>query len=181
MNPTESTPEVPPATPAPEEPDDFKAMMIGAGFIFVVTFIPYSALSCCLPMVGGALLAVHLFTKTYHVTLSIGDGIKFGMLTVMLGGMSAWLVALGLLQFAHYQVGKEIMDLVMKLGSRSGNQEVINKMTEAMEQQRLKGVTLKDLGIGLVFNVIWTSINGTIGGALGAALFKRGPKKETNR
>jgi hypothetical protein len=180
MNPPDSTPEAPVPSPAsaPEAPDDFKAMMIGAAFIFVTTFIPFSALTCCLPIVLGVLLAIHVFTNSYRVTLSYGDGIKFGILTAMLGAYSAWIVALGLLQFAHYQVGQEVMDLIVKFLSKSGNQDAINKMNEAMEQQRAQGITLGKLGIGLVTNAVWCAICGTMGGALGAALFKRGPKKQ---
>lgn len=178
MNPTEPEAEQP--APTPVEPDDFKAMMIGATVIFVVAFIPFAGVLCCLPQILGALLALHLFTRQYQLTLAYGDGIKLGMLTVLIGGVSAWLISILLLMTVHYQVGQEIMKLMVDLYTKLGPQfaQVAQKMQEQMDKQKAEGVTTNMLLLGGCMQVIMSCISGLIGGALGTAFFKRGPKPQ---
>jgi hypothetical protein len=177
MNPTDPASNVPPS-PA-EDPDDFKAMMIGAGFIFVITFIPYSFMLCCLPQIFGALLAIHLFTKWHHLTLTYGEGIKLGILTALLGGLAAWVVAVAVMLLFHYQFNvKEVQAMMLKIFSHFNKPEMIDKMKEAFEAQKAQGLTFTQLLIGLCSTVVTSAICGLIGGALGTALFKRGPARE---
>jgi hypothetical protein len=167
--------------PAPlEEPDDFKPMLIGAALIFVMSVVPYVSLlgCCCLPHIAGALLAVHLFTKWNRLTLTSGEAIKLGILTVLLGAMAAWAVAVAWQLIFGYQLNmKQVEALMLKIYSHFGPQ-FVDKAREAMEAQKQKGVTLSQLLIGLCATVVVSAISGLIGGALGAALFKRGPAKD---
>lgn len=153
--------------------------MIGAGFIFVITFIPYSFMLCCLPQIGGALLAIHLFTKWYRLTLTYGEGIKLGMLTALLGGLAAWVVAVAVMLLFNYQFNvKEVQEMMLKVFSHFNNPALVDKMKEAFEAQKAQGITLPQLLIGLCSTVVTSAICGLIGGALGAAIFKRGPARE---
>lgn len=164
-----------------EEPDDFKAMLAGATVIFIVSFIPYAAFSCCLPQVIGALLAIHLFTAKYSLTLKAGRAIKLGILTCLLGALAAWAVGMALYFLFHYQVGKEVGDVMFNFGvhmaERGGNQAAVDQMKEQYAQQQAQGLTLAQIGLGLVFGAVFAVVSGIIGGAIGAALFKRGPKE----
>ena len=82
--------------PAEQEVDDFKAMMIGAAVILVLSMIPYVRMGCCLLYWAGALVAIHLFTQQYRLTLSYGGGVKLGVLTCLLGGYTAWIVGVAI-------------------------------------------------------------------------------------
>ena len=180
MNPTEQDPQI--EQPPVSEPDDFKAMLIGAALIFVIAFIPYASLLgvCCLPQISGALLAIHLFTKEYRLTLTFGQAIKLGIFTCLLGGMASVLVAIGIKLLFGYQVGQEIQDLMLKIFNGMGPQwqQAADKMKEAFDQQKAQGFSMMMLLTQAGGAAVYLCIAGLIGGALGAALFKRGPKAE---
>ena len=81
-------------------------MLIGAGLIFGIAFIPYASMTCCLPSIIGALVAVHLYTRKYGLTLTYGKGIKLGVLTCLMGGLAAW--AVGIWVLTCWMLGKGI-------------------------------------------------------------------------
>jgi hypothetical protein len=176
MNPTQ--PEEPTViSTAVEEPDDFQAMLLGAALIFGVSFIPYASFSCCLPYILAALLAVHLFTRKYGLTVSYGRGIKLGILTCLMGGLATWAVMLGIQLVFDYQVGrKEVETLTLWLVEKTGNPDAVRQAREGLEAQRAQGVTVGQVVGGLVGVGVFASLSGLLGGVLGAALFKRGPK-----
>jgi hypothetical protein len=168
---------------APGQPDDFKAMMFGGLVVFVLSLIPYVSLSsiCCLPQIAGALVAIHLFTSRYRLTVSAGQGIKLGILAVLFGSLAAWAVAIAMQLLFNYQLNlKETEAIMLKAYSRLGP-DVVEKVKEAFEKQRAEGLTLGKMFIGLCTVLIASGIGGLIGGALGTALFKRGPRQEQVR
>lgn len=178
MNP--SDPELPNAVTTADEPDDFKAMLIGATLIFVVSLIPYVNLAstCCLPQIVGALVAVHLFTAKYSLTLSAGRAMKLGIFTCLMGMLAAWAVGMALLFLFNYQPGaKEVEMLVLKLVGMTGNADVVEQTRQQFELQKAQGLGLAQIAVGLIGSVIFAGIAGVIGGAIGAAIFKRGPKE----
>jgi hypothetical protein len=164
---------------AVEETDEFKAMLAGAGVIFVISFIPWVRMVCCLPYLLGALLAVHLFTRQYGVTLSTGRGIRLGILTCLLGGFAAWAVGTLIWLVFDVQLGaKEGEALGLWIAETAGGEEAVRQAREQMAQQRAAGVTLGQMLIGVVAVGITGAITGLIGGALGARMFRRGPKQK---
>jgi len=175
MNPEE--PDMPSELNEAAEPDSFKAMMIGATLIFIISFIPYAGLICCLPQWLGVLLTIHLYTSEYRLTLSTGQGIKLGILTCLLAGIAVWVVAMGLYFGLDYQVGaKESEWLALTMAEKMGGEEAVEQVKASLAQQQAKGLGVMEIGIGLVSSAFFACIAGLIGGALGAALFKRGQK-----
>jgi len=175
MNPT--APEPTAMVPPVEEPDDFQAMLIGAALIFVVSFIPYASFSCCLPHLVGALLAVHLFTGKYRLTISYGRGIKLGVLTCLMGGLAAWAVVLAIRLLFEYQVGaKEGEALALWMVEKMGNADAVKQVKESLEAQKAQGVTVGQVLGGLAGIGVLVGLSGLIGGVLGAVFFKRGAK-----
>lgn len=171
-------PEIPTGPEEIEEPDDFKAMLSGAGLIFIVAFIPFAAFSCCLPQIAGALLAVHLFTSKYALTLTTGRGIKLGILTCLMGGMSAWVVAMGVYFLFDYQVGgKEGEWIALTIAEKVGGPDAVEQAKEAMAQQKSQGMGIAQIAGGFIGGAVFACISGLLGGSIGAAIFKRGPKE----
>jgi hypothetical protein len=159
-----------------EQPDDFKAMMIGAVFIFIIAFIPYAVLACCLPQIFGALLAVHLFTSQYSYTLTTGQGIKLGILTCLLGGLSAWVASMGMYFLFDYQVGaKEGEWISLTIAEKVGGAQAVEQAKAAIAEQQAKGLGMLQIGIGLISSILFACISGLIGGSIGAKLFQRAP------
>lgn len=171
-------PEIPTGPLEVEDPDDFKAMLSGAALIFVVSFIPFAALTCCLPQIIGALLAIHLFTSKYSLTLTTGRGIKLGILTCLMGAMSAWVVAMGVYFLFDYQVGgKEGEWIALTIAEKVGGPEALEAAKEAMAQQKAQGMGIAQIAGGFVAGAVFACISGLLGGSIGAAIFKRGPKE----
>ncbi len=171
----DSIPSVPPA-PA-EAPDDFKPMLIGAALIFVIGLIPFSALLCCLPQLGGALLAVHLFTATYRLTISYGRGIKLGILTCLVGGLALWVVAIAARLLFNYQFGAKESETIAVFFAKFGGPEAVKAVQDAIAAQQAQELGVAQILIQLLATAVFAAVLGLIGGALGAVLFKRGPKQ----
>lgn len=179
MNPTD--PEVPNIPGIVEEPDDFKPMLIGASVLFVTSFIPFAALACCLPHIGAALLAVHLFTAKYALTLTAGRAMKLGIFTCLMGAIASWAVMMAIYFLLDYQVGKEVEDMMVnfsiQMTERGGNQAAADQIREQHAQQRAQGWGVMQISLSLLGGAVFAAIAGVIGGAIGAAIFKRGPKE----
>ena len=174
MTPAETPSPLPP--PSAEEPDDFQAMLIGAGIIVAVSFIPYASMACCLPHLIGAVVAVHLYTRKYGLTISYGKGIKLGVLTCLMGGLAVWVVITAVLLVFGYQIGAKDVEAITLYFAKLGGPEAVEKTKEALEAQKNQGISVGHIVIGLVSVSVLAAISGLIGGALGAALFKRGPR-----
>ena len=121
-------------------------------------------------------MAVHLYTRKYGLTLPYGRGIKLGILTCLMGGLAAWAGGTALLLIFGYQVGAKETETLTLYFAKMGGPEAVEKAKEAIEAQKNQGVSVLHVVIGLVATSIFAVISGLIGGALGAALFKRKPK-----
>lgn len=174
----QNEPEMPQQMTEIEEPDSFKSMMIGAAVIFVIAFVPFATLSCCLPQVIGALLAVHLFTSKYLLTLGKGEAIKLAIGTCLMGAMASWVVAMGLYLGFDYQVGaKESEWMALTLAEKMGGEQAVEQAKAALEQQQAEGLSFKNMVIGFVASVLFACVSGLLGGVIGAAVFQRGKAK----
>jgi hypothetical protein len=156
-------------------------MLIGAGVIFAISFIPFASLACCLPQVGAALLTLHLFTAKYGLTLSAGRAMKLGIFTCLMGSLAAWAVAMAIYFLFNYQVGKEVAEMIfsfsIQMAEKGGNTQAVDQMKEQFAQQQAQGLGPAQIAMGLFGSAAFAAISGVIGGAIGAALFKRGPKE----
>lgn len=169
-------PDLPHMTSETEQPDDFRAMVIGGVLIFIITFIPFAVLSCCLPHIFGALLAIHLFTSQYSLSMTAREGIKLGILTCLLGGLSSWVVAMLLYFLFDYQIGgKEVEWMTLTMAEKFSGEEAIEQVKIEMERQRAQGLSMLQIGIGLISNILFVCVSGLIGGSIGAKIFKRDP------
>ena len=166
-----------PADPV-DKPDDFQAMLMGGGLVFILSIIPFvNLLGCCLIIqILGALLAVHLYTSKYHLTLSPGKGIVLGILSCLLGGIAAFVVTMILQKLGLDFSQQMLQEQMIKWAESFGGPEVAEQMREEIERQNAQGVGLVQVIVGLVFSVIFNALGGLIGGAIGAAIFKRAPE-----
>lgn len=161
-----------------EKPDDFQAMLIGGGLVFILSIIPFvNFLGCCLIIqILGSLLAIHVYTNKYKLTLSPGKGIMLGILTCLLGGIAAFVLTM-ILQKLGLDFSQQFMqEQMIKMAENFGGPEAAEQVREEIERQNIEGVGVVQIVIGLVISVIFNSVGGLIGGAIGAAVFKRAPE-----
>ncbi len=160
-----------------EKPDDFQAMLMGAGLVFIISVIPFvNLLGCCLvPQVLGAIMAVYWFTNKYQLTISPGKGIVLGILTCLLGGIAAFIVATILQKLGFNPVEKFTNQATIDLLEKFAGAEAAQAAREQIEKQMAQGLTAVQVVIGLIVSVVLNTIGGVIGGAIGAAVFKKAP------
>lgn len=162
-----------------ESPDDFHAMLTGAALVFIVGVIPvvYMVGCCLIPQILGALLAVHVYTKKYQLTVSAGKGIVLGILTCLLGGVAAFVVVMVLQKFGLDPTQAMTQEWSIQFAERIGGPEAAEEARRQIELQNSQGVGALQIVIGLVIGIILNAIGGLVGGAIGAAVFKRAPKE----
>ncbi len=159
------------------EPDDFKAMLIGAVVIVVLSLVPYVRLVCCLTHLLGIWLAISLFTGRYRLTLSYGEGIRLGVLTSLLGNYGAWLIGVVLWLVMGDQPGaEEGRQLASWIAGKFGGPEAVEDARKQLAAQATAAPGLRELGVGVVVVGISAAVSGVLGGATGALMFRRGPR-----
>jgi len=96
-------------------------------------------------------------------------------LTCLLGGVAAFIAAVILQQFGIHTFEETVATLSEKIrayGAKSGETEQLDKIIDWLNSDSAQMVLIiASLGITLVVNTIC----GVIGGAIGAAVFKKAP------
>jgi hypothetical protein len=128
-----------------------------------------SSVVCCLGVIAAGLVAVWHYTSTKGVTITGGEGAGMGAAA---GAISA--IFVGLLSYA-----------LIAAGILPDPEVVMQEMLESMpEDQRAMAERFGGAGtgpLGWLINALIYAVIGTIGGAIGAAIFKKGgPEPTTN-
>ena len=156
----------------PPAPPMAMPILVGAGFITVVSLIPFASLTCCLPSILGGLLATWLYSTKRDGPMEMSKGITIGLLTCLLGGIAAVAVIDLIWVVFDYQIGADSMQgMMMQLGELMG-EEVAEQMAEAMEQAAEQALTPATIAMQFASAAFISAIGGLISGSLGAALFK---------
>jgi hypothetical protein len=165
-----------PAAQNDDSPDTFNALLWGAAVTAVISLLPYISLIntfCCLGIMIGGAVTIFQYSNQYQLTIRGGEGFKLGALAGLLGGMGYFIIFTALQVLFNYQLNaEETMNLMMALfGSDPQAREQIE---ESFRKQKLEGVTISNILIGLISTLIIYPIAGGIGGAIGAAVFRKG-------
>jgi hypothetical protein len=165
-----------PAAQNDDSPDTFNALLWGAGVIVVTSLLPYVGILnnlCCLGVIVGGLVTAYQYINQYQLTIRGGEGFKLGALAGLLGGMGYFIIFTAVQMLLDYQINiEETKNLLIALfGSDPQAREQIE---ESFRKQKLEGVTISNILIGLISTLIIYPIAGGIGGAIGAAVFRKG-------
>jgi len=165
-----------PAAQNDDSPDTFNALLWGAGVIVVTSLLPYVGILnnlCCLGVIVGGLVTAYQYINQYQLTIRGGEGFKLGALAGLLGGMGYFIIFTAVQMLLDYQINiEETKNLLIALfGSDPQAREQIE---ESFRKQKLEGVTISNILIGLISTLIIYPIAGGIGGAIGAAIFRKG-------
>lgn len=150
--------------------DQKQSVLLGA---LVVTFFSLPFLNlinvlCCLGVIAGAMTAVWHYTSTHRLTISAGRGAVLGLYAGALGALFAFLVNLVLAQLGLG--GEAFAEFI--LSQLEGN--VPPEQVEELRRQLGQSLTLQAQLVSAFFNLVLYAIFGAIGGAIGAAVFKKG-------
>lgn len=150
------------------KPSMLTPALIGGAIAGVLSGLPFLNCLCCLWIIGGAMLSVHLLARDSRVSVTAGDGAITGVLTGIVAA---------------------IVDSLMGIPLRAVNMEVARRFLQRLSEfaedmpSGWESYLGKDAGmtsapwflVGLFVTAAIFAILGALGGILGASLFGKKP------
>jgi len=156
------------------------SLIRGGAVAFLLMFVPFALVICCLPLVAAALVGVFDYTKRYRISLDIAQGMKVGVLCCLLG-YGAYTIFYDIVWAVFdYQIGVETYQNVLRGMIESLPPEAAELMDEGMsesvEEMSEQKFSILALIPQLFIAVLVSAVGGAIGGLIGSAMFKKGPE-----
>jgi hypothetical protein len=139
--------------------------LIGGAVAGVLSGIPLLGCLCCLWIIGGAMLAVHLAARDYPVRMTPGDGAIIGILTGIVAAVVDTVISIPL-QALNLELMQRLMDRVAEYSSR-----LPSNWREMMERSAMTRTSVAWFFFGLVISAAIFAALGALGGVIGASLF----------
>jgi hypothetical protein len=151
-----------------------KPALIGGvllGILSVLPIIGYFNCVCCAWVIGGGLLAAHLYVKASLTPVTLGRGVALGLVTGSIGSLVYILFSIPLYLMVK-KSGVNLTDMVRQ------NMERWIKVMPEMRNYLQTASTQPDIGLSvLIFVMIFTigifCIFAMVGGAVGVAIFEK--------
>jgi hypothetical protein len=121
---------------------------------------------CCLWIVSGGALAAYLRQQNLPLMITAGEGAIVGLFAGLIGGIAATIISIPV-EMAMGPFQQQIMERIL-----SSNPDVPPEMRDMIQRSAATGA---NVAIKLVFNLVTGVVFGTLGGLLGAAIFKKTP------
>lgn len=153
------------------KPDFFVPALIGGAAAGVLSGAPCLFCLCCLWIIGGAMLAVHLASKDFPVSMTAGDGAIIGALTGIVAAVVHALVSLiPQIDAINSGIAQRIMERAAEF-----TKNLPPNWREMMQQRVDRTATLPWFLFGLVISAAIFAALGAVGGIIGASLFGKKP------
>ena len=157
-------------------PSYLQPALIGGVVMGVLSALPIinaANLCCCLWVVSGGLVAAYLLQQNEAAPITPGDGALVGLLAGIIGAFVQFLVSIPI----SFIVGPMERAMLERASEMAGSMPPeLRRMIENMSADRsgtgLIGTMLL-WTIGLFFSLFIGAIFSTLGGLLGAALFRK--------
>lgn len=145
------------------------ALLAGV-FIGVLSALPIISAGnclCCLWVVSGGVLAAYLLQQNQATPIDSGDGAIVGLLAGLVGAVLASLLAIPI----QMVMGPMSADMFRRIAEQAG--DAPPEFRTLLEQFATGSVGVVAVLVGLVFNLIFFSVFGLLGGLLGQAFFRK--------
>jgi hypothetical protein len=159
-------------------PPKLQPALLGGTFIGVLSALPFISAGnacCCLWVVGGGVLAAYVMQQNYPLPIATGDGAIVGLLAGIFGAVIGTVLSVPIeLMFGDVQ-REALLNLLSRINDLPPEaQDMFGRYSGRGVVER--AVTF---AFGLIVFVIAGSIFGTLGGVLGAAMFRKDPPPAT--
>lgn len=151
-----------------QRPDMMVPALIGGAVAGVLSGFPILSCLCCLWIIGGAVLAVHLTAKDSPRSLTSGDGAIVGMLTGIVAAVVESLVSLPM-KAINAEFVKGLMERMSKYADE------MPSGWESWFEKSSSGPAPAWFLIGLIISAIIFAAFGALGGVIGVSMFGRKP------
>jgi hypothetical protein len=150
-----------------QRPEMLVPALIGGAVAGVLSGVPILSCLCCLWIIGGAVLAVHLTAKDSPRSLKPGDGAIVGMLTGVVAAFVEALVSLPM-RAINAEFVKGLMERIAKYA-----QDMPSGWDSWFERSTAGGPSMAWFLIGLIISAVLFAAFGALGGIIGVSLFGR--------
>ena len=147
------------------------------GVLSALPIVAAGNLCCCLWVVSGGLVAAYLLQQNQTAPMTPGDGAAVGLLAGLIGALVQFLVAIpiGILVAPMEQA------MLGRLTDMAGTmppdmRDALDRYANQSRQMGLAGMIALRV-VGLFFALFVGSIFSTLGGLLGAVIFRKHPQR----
>lgn len=152
-----------------ERPQYMVPALIGGAAAGLLSGVPIVNCLCCLWIIGGAMLSVHLLARDTPTSLTAGDGAILGALTGIAAAVVRSLIGLPLHNL-NIQVLRRIMERMAEFAK-----DMPAGWDSLMQRASLEKLSLSGFILALFFDAAIFAVLGILGGVIGVSLF--GKKK----
>ncbi len=152
-----------------------KPALIGGVLLGVLSAIPVIGAFncvCCAWVIGGGMLAAHLYIKGSPVAVTLGRGVGLGLLTGVIGAVVDTLFSIPL-HIALRSVGMGFVEQMREILDQIPNLPPETKDALRSMFSDGGGFSVLFLILGGLFKVVIYGIMAMLGGAIGVALFEK--------
>jgi len=151
-----------------QKPESFIPALIAGAAAGALSGVPLLGCLCCLWIIGGGMLAVHLASKSFPGNLTAGDGALIGALAGVIAAVVDTLISI-----PFQALNAELMQRLMERFAEY-SADLPGNWREIME----RGIGQPSPGwffLGLVISAAIFAVLGAVGGVIGASLFGKKP------
>jgi hypothetical protein len=150
-------------------PNKFQPALLGGAFIGVLSALPFVSAGnacCCLWVILGGVITAYLMQQNHAEPITLGDGAVGGFVAGLIGAVIYVVVAIPF-SFLLGPMQRQMMDAMM-----ANNPDFPPAMRDWITS--MSGGMLS-IVLSFTFMLVAGVIFGTLGGVIGAAIFKKNP------
>ena len=150
-------------------PNKLQPALLGGAVLGVLSALPFINLAncCCIWFITGGVLAAYLMQQNYPAPVSAGDGAMVGLLAGVFGAIVATIVSIPLRLIAGPMQGA----LISRALEHAENMPPETRAF--LEKMGHGGAGVVVLLMGFLFHLVLGCIFATLGGLLGAMMFRK--------
>ncbi len=148
-----------------------QSILLGAGVVAVLStsYLGFVNCLCCAGVIAGSMVAVWHYTTNNSLTLPTGEGVLMGVAAAAIGAVAALI-----LNFFLTSLGLGADEAIRQFMLEYLRDAVPPEQFDEIEDQIATSATAGAYFLNGLCGVVIYVIFGAIGGAIGAAVFKKG-------
>lgn len=148
-----------------------QSILLGSAVVAVLStsYLSFINCLCCLGVIAGAMVAVWHYTQTNQLTIKPGEGAVMGLMAGLIGAVIALVLNYILMQIG-IRHDAALLNAMLDMFQDSLPPEQYDELVRQRDEPTTLGSYLTSGMIGVAVSAIF----GAVGGAIGAALFKKG-------
>jgi Protein of unknown function (DUF4199) len=144
------------------------AGLLSTSYLGMINFL------CCAGVIIGAVVAVWHYTDTNEITLKVGQGAVLGLLAALVGWAVSFILNYILIK-SGIRSDLMISQMILDRFGDSMPPDAYDQMMDAMNAE----LTFGKYVLSAIWGVVASLIFGSIGGMIGAVIFKKGGDEPT--